>query len=92
MTALNIVTVLWGVLTVAFIGLMIYRGNLANHETDQLFLNETTPSSMHAENDMVVRRLNQIGPICNGVGVVDVLLTLVVGAMWIAHTLPSSLF
>jgi hypothetical protein len=90
MDTLSILTVLWAVIVVAFIALMIYRANLANHETDQLFLNETTPSSSHLENDDVVRRLNQVAPLCKGFGGAAIILSLVVAGMWIAHTLPNS--
>jgi hypothetical protein len=90
MDTLSIVTVLWAVVVVAFIALMVYRANLANHETEQLFLNETTPSSVHLENDDVVRRLNKVAPLCKGFGGAAIILSLVVGAMWIAHTLPST--
>ena len=64
MNMLMPVTVIWGVITVAFIIAMMYRASLSNHETDQLFLNEETPSSTHQENDAVVRRLNSLAPIC----------------------------
>ncbi|QMV18230.1 hypothetical protein GOB94_05625 [Granulicella sp. 5B5] len=84
------ITVLWAVITVSFIIVMIYRASLSNHETDQLFLNETTPSSVHQENDEVVRRLNSLAPICKGLGGVTILLTLLAGGMWIVHTLPTN--
>jgi len=91
MTTLSILVILWGVLVAAFIALMIYRANLTNHETDQLFLNETAPSSFHQEQDEIVRQVNRIGPICTGVGSVAVLMTLVVAGMWIMQSLPSAL-
>jgi len=89
---LTIITVIWAVVIVAFIILMVYRANLSNHETDQLFLNEATPSSVHMENDDVVRRLNRLAPICKGVGAVAILMSLVVGVMWFIHSLPASSF
>jgi hypothetical protein len=90
MNMLMSITLLWAVITVSFIVAMIYRASLSNHETDQLFLNETTPSSMHQENDEVVRRLNSLAPICKGLGGVTILLTLLAGGMWIVHTLPTN--
>jgi hypothetical protein len=90
MDTLSVLTVLWAVVMVAFIALMVYRANLANHETDQLFLNETTPSSVHLENDEVVRRLNKVAPLCKGFGGAAIILSLVVAGMWIAHTIASA--
>ena len=89
MDTLSILTALWVVIVVAFIGLMVYRATLANHETDQLFLNEDTPSSTHQENDNVIRRMNQLAPLCKGFGGAAVILSLVVAGMWLARTLPS---
>ncbi len=90
MNMLMSITVLWGVITVAFVVAMVYRASLSNHETDQLFLNESTPSAVHQENDEVVRRLNSLAPICKSLGGGTIVLTLVTGAMWIAHTLPTN--
>ena len=60
MTTLAIMFSIWGLVAVVFVALLIYHGHLTQHETDQLFLNETTPSSVHQENDAVVRRMNMI--------------------------------
>ncbi len=90
MNLLMPVTILWAIITLAFMVAMIYRASLSNHETDQLFLNETTPSSVHQENDEVVRRLNSLAPICKSLGGVTILLTLLTGGMWIVHTLPNN--
>jgi hypothetical protein len=89
MDTLSILTSLWVVIVVAFIGLMVYRATLANHETDQLFLNEDTPSSVHQENDDVIRRMNQLAPLCKGFGGAAVILSLVVAGMWLMRTLPN---
>ena len=90
MDTLSVLTAFWAVIVVTFIALMVYRANLANHETDQLFLSEETPSSVHQENDEVIRRLNRVLPFCKGFGGAAVILSLLVAGMWIAHTLPSS--
>ena len=62
MNALTISLSIWGLVVTAFVVLMIYRGYLSQHETDQLFLSETVPSSMHQENDEIIRRTNSIEP------------------------------
>ena len=45
MNALQIMIAVWTFLVVGFIALMIYRGHLTQHETDQLFLNEESGPS-----------------------------------------------
>jgi hypothetical protein len=92
MTTLDLVTLFWGIVTVAFIIAMVYRANLANHETDRLFLSDLdseTLSSQHQENDEVVRRLNSLAPICKGLGGMTAIMSLLVAGLWIAHTLPN---
>jgi hypothetical protein len=92
MNSLNIVTLFWGIVTIAFVGTMVYRATLSNHETDRLFLNdldEEVPSYQHQENDAVVRRLNTLLPVCKGLGGMTAIMSLLVAGMWIAHALPS---
>jgi hypothetical protein len=74
---------IWGLVVVAFIALMIYRGHLTQYETDQLFLNETTPSSFHQENDAIIRRVKMIQPICAGMGTLALLMTVAIAAVWV---------
>jgi hypothetical protein len=93
MNALQIMIAIWTFLVVGFIALMIYRGYLTQHETDQLFLNEESgPSSVHQENDEIVRRVNFIQPICKGVGGVTVLMTLLIVGVYIVQELPNMHF
>ncbi len=87
MTTLTVMLSIWGLMVVAFIALMIYRGHLTQYETDQLFLNETTPSIVHQENDAVIRRVKMIQPVCTGVGSLALLMTLAVLAVWFAQTM-----
>jgi hypothetical protein len=74
---------IWGLVAVVFVALLIYHGHLTQHETDQLFLNETTPSSVHQENDAVVRRMNMIQPILRVVGTLAGLMTIALAAFWL---------
>jgi hypothetical protein len=83
MTTLTILFAVWGVIAVVFVALLIYHGYLTQHETDQLFLNETTPSSVHQENDEVVRHMNTIQPILRVVGTLAVLMTIAVAGFWL---------
>ena len=68
MHALNIVFTAWVVLTAGFVALMVYRGHLTQHETDQLFLSDNCNPNIQDEHDDIVRRVNRIQPLCKGFG------------------------
>ena len=87
MSTLAIMLSIWGVIVVAFIALMVYRGHLTQYETDQLFLNETSPSVVHQENDAIIRRVQMIQPICTGVGSLAALMTVAIIGMWLAQAM-----
>ena len=87
MTTLTVLIVIWAVMLIAFIALLIYRGHLTEHETDQLYLTEEVPSPMHLENDAIVRRVKMIQPICTGVGSLTVLMTLAIAGLWVVQKL-----
>lgn len=93
MTTFSLLVTIWGVLAVAFVALMIYRGNLTQHETDQLFLNDEAGLSIgHQQNDEIVRRVNAIQPVCQGVGGLTAVMTLAVVGMWVQHLLIGAHF
>jgi hypothetical protein len=88
MNTLSVLTLVWSIVAAAFVALMVYRANLANHETDQLFLNdEETVSSNHKENDRIVHLLNVLSPICKGVGGATVILSFAIAGIWLSHIL-----
>ena len=87
MSTLAIMLSIWGVIVVAFIALMVYRGHLTQYETDQLFLNETAPSHVHEENDAIIRRVQMIQPICTGVGSLAALMTVAIIGVWLAQAM-----
>jgi len=87
MTILTLMLVIWGVMVIALVTLLIYRGHLTEHETDQLYLTEEVPSPMHLENDAIVRRVKMIQPICTGVGSLTVLMTLAIAGLWVVQKL-----
>ncbi len=87
---LVVMAAIWGLIVTAFVALMVYRGHLTQHETDQLFLNETAPSSTHRENDLIIQRVNSIQPIVKVVGGACVLMTLLIIGVWILDVMASS--
>lgn len=90
MNTLSIMAVIWGIFVTAFVGLMVYRGHLTQHETDQLFLSENALPNAKEENDEIIRRVNFIQPICTGVGGVAALISILVFGVWIAQLVAKS--
>ena len=89
-TTLFVMAAIWGLAVTVFVALMVYRGHLTQHETDQLFLSETAPSSTHQENDAIIRRVNRIQPIVKGVGTACIVLTVLIVGVWIAQLVVIS--
>jgi len=81
---------LWAVVVTAFIILSIYRAQLSQQETDQLFLSEDQPSFVHQEQDEIIRRVGMIQPLYRGVGGAAALLTFLVIGTWVAQTLSNA--
>lgn len=90
MTTLSVVAAIWGLFVTAFVALMVYRGHLTQHETDQLFLSESAPHSVQEENDDIIRRVNFIQPICKGVGGGAALFTVIVVGVWFARIFSTA--
>jgi hypothetical protein len=90
MSTLSIMAAFWGLSVTAFVILMVYRGHLTQHETDQLFLSESAPVSVQQENDEIIRRVNFIQPICKGVGGAAALFTVLVVGVWFARIFATS--
>ena len=88
MNALPIMIAIWAVVVTAFVCLMVYRGHLTQHETDQLFLSENAPSFEQEEHNNIIRRVNFIQPFCKGFGGAAVLLTVAIVGIYVASLLP----
>jgi len=90
MNTLHIAAIIWGICVTAFVGLMVYRGTLTQHETDQLFLSETALPIAQEENEEIIRRVNFIQPFCAGAGGVAALMTVLVFGIWVAQMVAKS--
>lgn len=90
MNTLHIVAIVWGICVTAFVGLMVYRATLTQHETDQLFLSETALPIQQEENEEIIRRVNYIQPFCAGAGGVAALATVLLVGIWIAQLVAQS--
>lgn len=88
MTALVVLSVLWGVMLAGFLALMIYRSHLTNMETDQLFLSDSTgTAAVHQEQDLIIHRVQALAPFLRVVGIALVVLTLAVAVAWVLQVL-----
>lgn len=90
MNTLSVIAVIWGIFVTAFVGLMVYRGQLTTHETDQLFLSESALPTAQQENDDIIRRVNFIQPFCTGVGGAAAFFTVLVFGVWVAQLVAKS--
>ena len=72
MTVFAICFFAWCCLSAAFVVLMICRGYLAQHETEQLYLDQELPATKHQVADDAVRRLKFLGKVCTIFGAATV--------------------
>jgi len=87
MHALPLMLAVWGFSVTGFIALMVYRGHLTRHETDQLFLSESAPALEQEEHDDIVRRVNFIQPFCQGLGGIAALATVLIIGLYVVQNL-----
>jgi len=85
MNAFNIVFAAWVVLTAGFVLLMVYRGHLTQHETDQLFLNENASHNSEDEHNEILRRVNIVQPLCKGFGGAAALATVLLVGVYLVN-------
>jgi hypothetical protein len=90
MNTLHIVAIIWGICVTAFVGLMVYRATLTQHETDQLFLSETALPIVQEENEKIIRRVNFIQPFCASAGGVAAVMSMLVFGIWVAQMVAKS--
>ena len=82
MSALIMLLIAWGAITVVLIVLLIYRSTLTMHEDNQLFL-EDSSSHMQEEQLALQRRMGKIQPFVRVLGVASELLIVVIAGVWI---------
>ncbi len=82
MPTIDLLLVVWGIVTAAFVVLAIYRGTISLHEDDQLFLADSE-SNLAREQQQVVTRLTRLTPFVRGLGATSGVLILVIAGLWI---------
>ena len=82
MPLMQILLILWGVLTTLLVLLLIYRSTLTIKEDDQLFLDDSE-SHMQAEQTELLARMKQIQPFVRLLGACSGLLIVVICGLWL---------
>ena len=82
MQSIDLLLIVWGVVTAALVILVIYRGTLSLHEDDQLFLGDSEAHLAKEQQDLVAR-LTRLTPIVRLLAVTSGGLILVIAGLWI---------
>ncbi len=61
LSALPTLLIIWAVVTVAFLLLIAYRGQITRYEEDQLFLNGAHSNEENQQNE-IIRKVNRLAP------------------------------
>jgi hypothetical protein len=80
---MELMLIVWGVVTGIFLLLLFYRSMLTRQEDDQLFIDESS-ASRATEQSQLIARVNKINPIVKLVGATSGLMILVI-AGWAVY-------
>lgn len=81
-STLEMLLIVWGVLTALLLILLIYRSTLSIHEEDQLYLDEAE-AHMQREQDEVHAKMDRIVMPLRVLGGASGLLILVIAGLWV---------
>jgi hypothetical protein len=82
LSALPIMLIIWAVVTVSFLLLLAYRGQITRYEEDQLFLNGVHSNEEDEQNE-IVRKVNRIAPFVRLLGGATSLVTLCIVGLFV---------
>jgi len=80
MSTLQMLLIVWGVLTVLLILLLIYRSTLSMHEDDQLFIDESS-KNLREEQEALQLRMKRVTPWVRILGAASGVLIIVIAGM-----------
>ena len=86
LSPLEILLIVWAVVTVLFVGVLIYRSLVAMQEEDTLILS-AAEAKMEEEQRLILTRLSQIRPYLLGLGWSSGLLLAAILGLWVFQKL-----
>ena len=81
--------IVWGAITVIFIGLMIYKSMLGLKEEDIVILDEAE-QRMVEEQQQIIAKIQKLESIVKWFGIASGVLILLIGALWIYQGIMKS--
>jgi hypothetical protein len=88
MSVLTLLWVLWGIVTTALAGVVIYRSLVGMREEDRLFL-DAGEANLQAEQVAVVSRLDRLTPYIKLLAGTSAVLLLAIAGVWIYRGLAG---
>ena len=82
LSPVEIVALLWGVVTALYLALFLYRSIVGLHEEDTLYLS-AGEAKMEAQQREVMKRINKLDTYSRSIGFTALALTVVLAGMWI---------
>jgi hypothetical protein len=88
MSSLEIVLIVWGIVTAILAALVIYRSTISMKETDQIFL-DSSEQTREQDQMAIQRRLARLAPITKTLGAVSGLLLAAGASLWFYQTISG---
>ena len=88
--SIQMLLIVWAILTTILVVLIIYRSTLTMREDDQLFLDDSA-SHMEQEQKELLGKVNKLTPIVNVLGAASGLLILVIAGIWVYRGLSQNM-
>ena len=85
---IDLLLIVWGIVTAALVIVVIYRGTLSLHEDDQLFLGDSE-AHLAKEQQQLMARLTRLAPVVRLLGIASAFLIMLIATLWIWRGLSA---
>jgi hypothetical protein len=75
--------VAWGLITIALVGLLVYRTTLSAKEDDQLYLNKAEVTMMGSDQAILITRLNRLSKPIVALAILSGILLVASASVWV---------
>ena len=89
-TSVLYLSIVWGLITVALVALLVYRGFLESREDDQIFISKAE-DHMAAEQRDIITKVTRLGGPIKALSIASVALFVVCAGMWLWTGFNSTL-